>query len=200
MSVVGQSGKLAVFTKSVDSKHVKTRIADDLGNDVARLVHTTLVQRTIHSASRFNPVIYFTGPLGDSGWTHGFNVVEQRGTDLGKRMLACFEDGIHVIIGTDCPLMSERYIQTAFDALRSNDLVLGPTEDGGYVLIGMKRPQSALFHDVPWSTDEVLRTTLEKAYAIGLSVELLPKVWDVDDSIDYRRWIKLQENLGDSCD
>ena len=193
-------GKLAVFTKTPESHDVKTRLAKDLGSDVARSCHQELVNRTIKLAMPFEPVIYFTGPLHNKDWVRDLDVLPQQGKDLGERMHTCFEDGIRVLIGTDCPMMSEKYIEAAFKALETNDLVLGPTEDGGYVLVGLNSPNSDLFKDVPWSTEKVLATTLRIAENLGLKYVLLPRVWDVDDSGDHARWQRFKRNMGDSCD
>lgn len=109
-------------------------------------------------------------------------------------MLACFEDGVHVLVGGDSPLMSAAYIAAAFDSLATHDLVLGPTEDGGYVLIGMQKPIPQLFRDMPWSTEGVLNATVEVANALDLSVKCLDKVWDVDTKADYIRWLDLKKD------
>lgn len=109
-------------------------------------------------------------------------------------MLACFEDGVHVLVGGDSPLLSATYIEKAFDALEEHDLVLGPTEDGGYVLIGMRKPIPQLFRDIPWSTENVLRETIDVANALGLTVKCLDQVWDVDTKADYVRWLDLRKD------
>lgn len=109
-------------------------------------------------------------------------------------MLACFEDGIDVLVGGDSPLMSIQYIESALNSLVSHDLVLGPTEDGGYVLIGMNEPIPTLFNNIPWSTERVLSMTMEVANRLGLKVNCLDKVWDVDTKADYIRWLDLRRN------
>ena len=108
-------------------------------------------------------------------------------------MLACFEDGAQVLVGGDSPLTTVAYIEDAFTALRTHDLVLGPTEDGGYVLIGMNRPEPLLFDNLPWSTENVLKETLNVASSLDLGVECLDLVWDVDTHADYIRWVKMKK-------
>ena len=108
-------------------------------------------------------------------------------------MLACFEDGVNVLIGGDSPLMSTCYISDAFDAIVKHDLVLGPTEDGGYVLIGMREPIPQLFRNIPWSTQDVLSATMDVANALRLRVKCLEQVWDVDTKADYIRWLNLKQ-------
>ena len=116
----------------------------------------------------------------------GFRIVEQPTGDLGVRMAAAFEDGVSALVGTDIPLMTAGYVEQALDALAHADLVLGPTEDGGYCLVAMNSPQDRIFQGIPWSSPRVLTATL--AAAKGLSAELLDPLWDVDDAADLARW------------
>ena len=142
----------------------------------------------------FTATVYVDGPNLDQRWLLGLPAKPQTEGDLGQRMLACFEDGVHVLVGGDCPLMSATYIEKAFDALVEHDLVFGPTEDGGYVLLGMREPIPQLFRDIPWSTEDVLRVTIDVANALGLSVKCLDQVWDVDTKADYVRWLDLRKD------
>lgn len=107
-------------------------------------------------------------------------------------MLACFKDGAQVLIGGDSPLMSREYIEQAFDSLSLHDLVLGPTEDGGYVLIGMNEVHAPVFENIPWSTEKVISATMNVAQTLNLSVKCLHKVWDVDTKADHARWLELR--------
>ncbi|MEM7394475.1 MAG: TIGR04282 family arsenosugar biosynthesis glycosyltransferase, partial [Verrucomicrobiota bacterium] len=110
--------------------------------------------------------------------------------DLGDRMLGALNHafelgyGEAVIIGTDCPALSARHLKQAFDTLKTNDVVLGPTFDGGYYLIGMKQPHQALFRDIPWSTEAVFPNTMEVMKTENLSCGLLPRLRDLDDQDD----------------
>lgn len=114
--------------------------------------------------------------------------------DLGQRMHQSLAASLHqgaarvLLIGTDCPAMTADYLRDASAALQQADLVLGPAEDGGYVLIGCRAPQPELFDDVAWGTDEVLAQTLAKARALGLRVTLLAPLWDVDVPEDWQRY------------
>ena len=83
-------------------------------------------------------------------------------------------------------------MEQALDALAHSDLVLGPTEDGGYCLVAMNSPQARIFEGIPWSSPRVLTATL--AVAEGLSVELLETLWDVDDATDLARWRGLSDD------
>jgi len=124
-----------------------------------------------------------------------FGRVLQVGDSLGERLdnaLAhCLDTGFDqaVIMDSDSPTLPPGYVVRAFDSLSSADVVLGPTEDGGYYLIGLTRPQPRLLREVQMSTANVLRDTLTLAEADGLRVALLPAWYDVDTITDLRRLV-----------
>ena len=93
-----------------------------------------------------------------------------------------------VVIGSDCPQVEMEDIRTAWSALETHDLVLGPATDGGYWLIGLNRPRPELFHDMAWSGPEVLRETLRRAEQAGLRFRLLRELEDVDDLESWNRF------------
>jgi len=111
----------------------------------------------------------------------------QDGSDLGERMLRSFEaafadsaDSRAVLVGTDCPALSAALLRAAFDALARCDLVLGPARDGGYYLIGLKAAIPALFQGIAWGTSSVRNQTVAIAERLGLAVELVAALHDVD--------------------
>jgi rSAM/selenodomain-associated transferase 2/rSAM/selenodomain-associated transferase 1 len=115
---------------------------------------------------------------------------------LGARMNRAFQDSFRagmakvIIIGTDCPGLSEGPVQEAFQALEENDLVLGPANDGGYYLIGLRRPAEELFKGIPWGTEQVLTHTRRVAQSLGLRTFLLDPLGDVDRPEDLSLWEK----------
>jgi rSAM/selenodomain-associated transferase 1 len=121
----------------------------------------------------------------------------QAAGDLGQKMLHGFASALDagadqaVLIGSDCPAMTAEYIRQACAALRASDLVLGPAEDGGYVLIGCKQVYAELFANIPWGSDKVLARTLEQAEQLELSVTLLATLWDVDRPEDWARFQRM---------
>lgn len=126
---------------------------------------------------------------------HGVNTMAQPAGDLGQRMAEAmahhFARSPHtplLIVGTDCPALTLQHIQQAADALQSVDVVLIPAEDGGYVLIGLRRPVPEVFTDVPWSTPQVLTQSRERLRAVGVSSRELVTLWDVDEPADWLRW------------
>ena len=98
-----------------------------------------------------------------------------------------FNTGV-VIIGSDCPSLDPSYIESAFSALNDNDLVLGPAEDGGYILIGARKMDSKLFEQVEWGGPKVLSKTIENAESLCYSVSQLDARWDVDNLSDWTRY------------
>lgn len=119
----------------------------------------------------------------------GFGLICRRGNTLEhvllgatRQLLGQGHDGV-VLINGDSPTLPPLIITAAIAALRrpGDRLVLGPADDGGYYLIGLKTPHTQLFRDIPWSTPAVFSTTIERACDIGLEVALLPRWYDVDD-------------------
>jgi glycosyltransferase A (GT-A) superfamily protein (DUF2064 family) len=101
-------------------------------------------------------------------------------------MLATIETPT-LIIGTDCPALTPVHLQQASTALSANDAVLIPAEDGGYVLIGLRQPEPAVFADIAWGTAKVLTSTRQRLRDISYSWIELPTLWDVDDPADLAR-------------
>jgi len=114
--------------------------------------------------------------------------------DLGERMARAFRGAFEcdaarvVLVGTDCPGLTEGLLGDAFESLRHTDLVLGPARDGGYYLIGLRKTTPGLFTGVPWGTEKVLERTKEIADGLGLSVRLLDLLDDVDRPEDLAIW------------
>ena len=118
--------------------------------------------------------------------------VAQQGDDLGARMahaLAVMHAGQHpaVVIGTDCPALTADHLRSAVVALAEHDHVFVPDEDGGYVLVGTRRPDPALFSAIDWGTDRVMAQTRARLRALGCTACELPMLWDLDDAADWHR-------------
>ena len=126
----------------------------------------------------------------------GWDLRLQQGDDLGERMAAALEDGLGranqvVLFGADCPVIDSEYLSLAGRQLANSDLVIGPSEDGGYGLIGMRVVAPEVFQGINWGTGTVLEETLRQVERLGLDCQLLPEVWDVDRPADlqrYRAW------------
>ncbi|MBC8162847.1 MAG: TIGR04282 family arsenosugar biosynthesis glycosyltransferase [Roseiflexaceae bacterium] len=120
-------------------------------------------------------------------------LLPQRGEDFGSRLLSAFEQASKhdfdqmVLIGSDNPSLPRSYVEQAFAALDEHETVLGPSTDGGYYLIGMRRPQPALFHrGIAWSTEVVAEQTRDAATANTIGMTLIPPWYDIDTAADLR--------------
>ena len=198
--------RLAIFARVPVHGQVKTRLAASVGADAALRAYEALLASTLRKllprCGTFEPEIWVDGDLDAfAAWQRRnaaisqrerrFPLIEQCEGDLGQRMAWAFDQGVNVVVGTDIPEMTASYVEEALAALRVADLVLGPTEDGGYCLIGMNSPHVELFEGIPWGTADVLASTLYAAST--LRVELLDALWDVDDAENLERWQTAQE-------
>jgi rSAM/selenodomain-associated transferase 1 len=135
----------------------------------------------------------------------GFRLLPQRGVDLTSRLISVlerlFEAGLGgaVVIDSDTPTLPSAFLERAVTqvASKEHDLVLGPSEDGGYYLIGLGRIHRALFEDMSWSTPAVLEETLRRARDLGLTVVQLDPWYDVDTGADLDRLAAELEAGGD---
>ena len=171
---------------------VKHRLAQEIGADQALRCYRVLLQNTLEAITQFSTTIWYEGDV--KIWAHiapEQKLREQPPGDLGYRMFAALNNGAKLVIGADVPLMNVAYIQSALDYLDSrHDLVIGPTEDGGYCLIGMNQPSEYLFEHISWGSNRVLEQTLSRAQELDMKVATLPELWDVDTGIDYQRWLR----------
>jgi rSAM/selenodomain-associated transferase 1 len=123
----------------------------------------------------------------------GVRLVPQPEGDLGMRMQAAFQEALRqsefaLLIGTDCPVMNADYLESAFVALHAGEeLVVGPAEDGGYVLLAARKISDSLFRNISWGTGDVLRQTRKRIEVLGYRYRELPSLWDVDYYKDLQR-------------
>ncbi|MEI9804550.1 MAG: TIGR04282 family arsenosugar biosynthesis glycosyltransferase [Pseudolabrys sp.] len=122
-----------------------------------------------------------------------FALMLQGEGDLGARLVKCTADLLEaghagaILVNSDTPTLPKAILRAAVNAVRRGDNVtLSPAFDGGYTLIGLSKPHPRLFADIPWSTADVFRLTLERAREIGLPVETVPGWYDVDDGASLR--------------
>ena len=195
---------VAIMAKAPWPGTVKTRLSPPLlATEAAALYRCFLLDkiRAVEALTGARPVIAYTP---DDARTEfdtlapSFTLVPQRGHDLGARLhgilthlLAAGHAGA-MAVDSDTPTLPARFLQQAVDCLTrpGPDVVLGPTEDGGYYLIGIRRPHRELFDAMPWSTPEVLEVTLRRAAAAGLRAACLPSWFDVDTPDDLERLSK----------
>ncbi len=187
---------LIIFVKNPIPGNVKTRIARSVGDQRAAEIYIELLRHTRREVLKCetNRFVYYGDHINPSDlWTSAKFVKRmQRQSDLGARMHRALQEVLTnhdsaVIIGSDCLDMNAVYIEEAFTALQSSDLVIGPTYDGGYALIGLNKTEPSLFQDIEWSTERVYQQTIKAANKKGLKVNSLKKVQDIDY---YQDWLK----------
>ncbi len=186
-----QSEHIALLARSPVLGQVKHRLAEKIGTKQALHCYRVLLQNTLEAITQFPTTIWYEGDveIWDQIAPEQELKIQPQG-DLGHRMFTALNDGAQLVIGADVPLLNAAYIESALDQLASgHDVVIGPTEDGGYCLIGMNEPREYLFENIPWGSDRVLEQTLSRAQDLGVNVTLLAALWDVDTVVDYQRWV-----------
>jgi rSAM/selenodomain-associated transferase 2/rSAM/selenodomain-associated transferase 1 len=201
--------RLQIFAKPPLPGLVKTRLAAAIGDDAAASVYRDLILRTLGvAASAVRAGIFADaqlwvtpgappGLLATWGEQLGFALRTQQGSSLGDRMRHALQSSLAdgtpaLLIGTDVPGFDIAYLARAAAALQSNDAVVGPAEDGGYVLVGLARDVD-IFGGVQWSTADVMAQTRAKLAASGVRWIELPVLWDLDTQADLARWQALGE-------
>jgi uncharacterized protein len=189
---------VAILAKAPVAGLVKTRLIPALGAAGAAALQERPIERAVETAhaAAVGPVTVWITPAAPhpcfTGLTSRFQVAlaPQPEGDLGARMLAACRaaDGPTIVIGTDCPALTPAYLRQAAQLLRAGtDVVVIPAEDGGYVLIGSRRPQPGLFADMTWGTDKVMAETRRRLARLGLSWREPAQLWDLDRPADIER-------------
>jgi rSAM/selenodomain-associated transferase 1 len=189
-----------VFARAPVPGEAKTRLIPALGKAGAAALHRRLVTHSLRAATdaRLGPVELWCAPdAGDPffrecGRRFGVSLRSQGQGDLGARMQGAFEVALAgasraIVVGSDIPALSAHYLRDAGRALAGDDVVIGPAEDGGYVLIGLARCDPELFREIPWGGPEVLAETRRRIAALSWRLSELPVLWDVDRPEDLER-------------
>ena len=192
---------VVVFAKAPRPGTVKTRLCPPLSPSAAARLYRCFLLDTlegVRAIAGVAPVIAYAPRRARASFAaahRGVLLVPQTGRDLGARMANVFAHlfarGFEavVIVGSDSPTLPADHLRAAVRTLQAGgaDGVIGPSEDGGYYLIGLRAACPELFAGVPWSTDRVLATTLQKARRVGQTLRSLPAWYDVDTPDDLRR-------------
>ena len=189
---------VAILAKAPLPGFAKTRLAAALGADGAAALQARFIAHATETAcaAGLGAVTLWAAPDQDHpafqtlAALFGVGLARQPDGDLGVRMLAALAaaGGPALVIGTDCPALRPEHLRAAADALVSGvDVVAVPVDDGGYALIGMRRPQPRLFADMPWSTAGVMAETRRRLTGLSLSWREPAQLWDVDRPEDLER-------------
>ncbi len=201
---------LSLFFKIPELGKVKTRIAKKIGKEEALNIYQYLLKTTVKTAEEFTffrPVKLFGFYEGDHlnqikkffNFKMGWRFIPQEGKTLGERLKRAGEVLLNlefkrvVFIGSDCPLVSVEYLHEAFQRLEKYSVVIGPSQDGGYVLLGFnesfKERLFLLFDNLPFETSKlfdkaVKRLSFNKFY-------ILPQLFDIDTLEDWQKYLNI---------
>jgi len=196
---------LMQFAKWPEAGRVKTRLMPALGADGALAAHVNLTLAVLDNLCASGYPVQFwwdrelAQPPRDAGVilrnleSAGLEQKTQSGPTLGDRMLAALDQALTghsraMVVGSDCPSVDPEYVRCAVARLTDYDVVLGPSDDGGYVLIGARRVVPGMLDGISWGTEAVLEQTCERLRQLGLTVNLLEPRWDVDEPEDWARF------------
>lgn len=192
--------RILVFCKAPVRGQVNTRLISHLGTNEATRLHEELARRMISVCidSSLAPVQLWCAPDASHPFFRGIEPVRlftQRGANLGARMANALAQALAdsqvsgaLLVGTDCPAIDAGYLERALKALETHDAVLGPAEDGGYGLIGMREAEATLFTGIDWGSAGVCAQTARRLNEHCRHWALLPAVWDVDRPEDVARY------------
>ncbi|WP_272150803.1 TIGR04282 family arsenosugar biosynthesis glycosyltransferase [Tenacibaculum aiptasiae] len=179
---------LLIFTRNPELGKVKTRLAKTIGDEPALNIYKFLLNHTKEVTQGLNcdKAVYYSVKVRNNDiWdASNYQKHQQNGDDLGIRMKNAFQEAFDknyekvLIIGSDLYDLKPNHINKAFEKLNSNDVVIGPAEDGGYYLLGMKELHSEVFKNKAWGTSTVRQDTLNDLQ--NVSVHLLETLNDVD--------------------
>jgi rSAM/selenodomain-associated transferase 1 len=188
------SRSLILFARQPVAGQVKTRLEPALGIEGTLALYQRLLNKQITLVSQYlnaNCQLWVEGDSAHEDFAEFKGLAfQQYGDDLGLRMSNALGNalGQHsnaILIGCDCPEYSHEYFDRAFLALEQGaDVVLGPAMDGGYVLVGLRRAEQALFHGIEWGSDVVLKQTRERIKTLGLTCYELETLNDIDEPQD----------------
>ncbi|OGP76249.1 MAG: hypothetical protein A2V86_12430 [Deltaproteobacteria bacterium RBG_16_49_23] len=193
--------RLIVFAKAPIPGEVKTRLLSYMDGQAVAALHEQLVLHSLNTAleAKVGPVELWGSPSKEHPFflrcAEKFKVElhQQTDGDLGKKMSNAFDQPLKrsdctLLMGTDCPSLSSADLKEARAALQQDvHAVISPTEDGGYVLIGLRQYRPELFKGIAWGTDSVLDQTRERLRQLKWNWQELPQRWDVDRPEDVER-------------
>ena len=192
---------LVIFLKYPEKGKVKTRLAKYIGDDKALELYWHLVHNTIcNSNGTHFAELHFQNNLPSVHPYINLTCKYQQGENIGERMynslkLVLENADAAILIGADIPEMSSAVINEAVEALQSNDVVFGPSKDGGYYLVGMKKAHKEIFELEKWSHSNVLAQSLKKVESLGLTYALIRELNDLDTIEDLEGFPELKAML-----
>lgn len=198
---------IAVMAKAPVAGYAKTRLIAALGAAGAARLQRELTLRTLATAraAALGTVTLWCAPDPRQRFFRalqqqfGIELRAQPEADLGQRMAHIFAMAGGrplLLIGSDCPVLEPDHLRQAALALQAADAVFITTEDGGYYLVGLRRPAPGLFAGIAWSTPQVMAQTQERLAELGLRWQDVARLWDIDSAADLARWRTLSAEAG----
>ncbi len=197
-----RNNSLIIFLRYPENGNVKTRLAKTTSSDFATSFYKTCAEKIVNEVKKIKSINRFAFYSNKEEKTKvekwlGSKLFfsPQEGKSLGERMQNAFAKVLStgakkvVIVGTDVPDLSAEIIREAFKKLDDSDIVIGPSKDGGYYLIGMKKMYPELFSGIKFSTNTVFSETIGQIRTLGLSYYTLPELQDIDTEEDLIRWL-----------
>ena len=194
--------RIGLFAKYWQPGKVKTRLAKSIGTQLASELYRCFVKCLVTRLSQvpYEPILAYSPAneatldafnqiIPDSRWA----LVPQSAGNLGNRIQFFFQSQFDsgakavALIGSDSPNLPLEYLEAAMEALQTQELVLGPSADGGYYLIGMSGRVAPILDDIPWSTSQVWETTMAHVRELNVEHAILPTWYDVDEFDDLQR-------------
>ena len=183
---------LIIFIKYPQPGSVKTRLAKSIGNSNAARLYKIFCEIILNNTQHksFQRVLFYAPgnkKRAMESWLGTQTMILQKGKNLGQKIAHsfryAFKNGAKrvVVIGTDSPFITKRTLVKAFKVLEKKQCVVGPSQDGGYYLIGLSKYREDIFRNIKWSTSKVLSQTSHKLYASKVAYVFLEKNFDVDD-------------------
>ena len=203
---------LIIFMKFPRPGAVKTRLQPEISPEGSYRLFRAMCEdlvANLQNSEQFDLQIHFWPPESEAqmrDWLgEHLSFVPQIAGNLGEKMNGAIANSLAAgyrkaaIIGSDLPTLDAARINLAFEKLDSSDAVFGPTDDGGYYLVGMRRAIPALFENIPWSTTSVFVKTMEVANSNHISVALLPQESDIDTFDEVRLlWAQWKNRVADA--
>jgi rSAM/selenodomain-associated transferase 1 len=183
--------RIVIFAKQPEPGRVKTRLIPALGAEGAARLALEMLDRTLNEALATGLAVELCGDPDATEWFEprpGLDATAQGEGDLGARLARAARRVLEaepvLLIGADCPDLNRARLGAAAEALGGHDAVMHPAEDGGYVLLGLRRFDPSLFEDMKWSMDAVAEETVRRMEALGWSLLVGETVNDVDEPAD----------------
>lgn len=207
--IFAKRSSIIIVAKRPVPGNVKTRLCPPLTPQESSNLYSCFLQDTIDKVAKVPGALKYLAldiedievqggeiapPLHSISTPQSFKVISQGSGDLGERLAyladyAFKESDRLIFVGADSPSLPIPYLESALQLLGDNDVVIGPSEDGGYYLLGMAGCFTFLFERVEWSSDRVFKQTLDCARSAGLKVNSMPTWYDVDTSSDLSRLV-----------